>query len=384
MAMFQVEPGSAMTAADRMRRWRWFAGVWLLFLIEPLREVLDQPTLLERVAGIALLVVFCVLYIFLVPQAWEKNAYRTGLPLALGLITVALVVMIGPAALGTVPFILVTIALLRTTALALAVTAGITAFIVVVPQYIPAWDVNGWQWARGASVGFAGLAAVGFTRLIRSNLELREAREQVAQLAAESERLRIARDLHDLLGHSLTTIAVKAELAQRLIGRDPARAADEMSEVAGLARQGLADVRAAVTGYREVSLATELANAREVLAAAGISAEIPHAVDAVPGELRELFGWVVREGVTNVVRHSRAQRVWINLEPRAIEIVNDGVAAEVPAAWRAGHNGGRPAGSGHGLTGLAERAAVLGARVEADSDPDQASSFRLRVEAPAT
>ncbi len=373
-----------MTAADRVRRWRMFAGVWLLLLIEPLREVLRQPTLLERVVGIALIVVFCVLYIFLVPQARERNAYGTGLPLAMGLITAALAGMIGPAALGTVPFILVTIALLRTTALALAVTAWITAFIVIVPQYIPAWDVTGWQWARGASVGFAGLAAVGFTRLIRSNLELREAREQVARLATESERLRIARDLHDLLGHSLTTIAVKAELAQRMVDRDPARAADEMSEVAGLARQGLADVRAAVTGYREVSLATELANAREVLAAAGISAEIPHAVDAVPGELRELFGWVVREGVTNVVRHSRAQRVRINLEPRAIEIVNDGVAAEMPANWRAGQNGERQAGSGHGLTGLAERAAVLGARVEADSDPDQASSFRLRVEAPAT
>jgi len=384
MSIFQLEAGPATTAALRVRRWRLFAGVWLLLLIEPLREVLHQPSLLERIAGIALLVVFCILYIFLVPQAREKDAYRTSLPLAMSLIAAALAAMIGPAALGTVPFILVTIALLRTTALALAATAGITAFIVIVPQYIPGWDVTGWQWARGASVGFAGLAAVGFTRLIRSNLELREAREQVAQLATESERLRIARDLHDLLGHSLTTIAVKAELAQRLVGRDPARAADEMSEVAGLARQGLADVRAAVTGYREVSLATELANAREVLAAAGISAEIPQAVDGVPGELRELFGWVVREGVTNVVRHSRARRVRINLEPRAIEIVNDGVASETPMTLQAGRNGERQAGAGHGLTGLAERAAALGARVEADNDPEQASSFRLRVEAPAT
>src|SRR5262245_19928928 len=384
MAIFQLEAGPATSAALRVRRWRLFAGVWLLLLIEPLQEVLHQPTLLERAVGVALLVVFCVLYIFLVPQARERNAYRTELPVAMGLITAALAGMIGPAALSTFPFILVTIALLRTTALALAVTAGVTAFIVIVPQYIPSWHVTGWQWARGASVGFAGLAAVGFTRLVRSKLELREAREQVAHLAAEGERLRIARDLHDLLGHSLTTIAVKAELAQRMVDRDPARAADEMSEVAGLARQGLADVRAAVTGYREVSLATELANAREVLAAAGISAEIPHAVDAVPGELRELFGWVVREGVTNVVRHSRAQRVRINLEPRAIEIVNDGVAVETPLTGLASQNGERPAGSGHGLTGLAERAAALGAKVEADHDPDQASSFRLRVEAPAT
>src|SRR5262247_3388096 len=173
MSIFQLEAGPATTAALRVRRWRLFAGVWLLLLIEPLREVLHQPSLLERIAGIALLVVFCILYIFLVPQAREKDAYRTSLPLAMSLIAAALAAMIGPAALGTVPFILVTIALLRTTALALAATAGITAFIVIVPQYIPGWDVTGWQWARGASVGFAGLAAVGFTRLIRSNLELR-------------------------------------------------------------------------------------------------------------------------------------------------------------------------------------------------------------------
>src|SRR5262245_37487039 len=347
--MFQVGAGSAVNRAGPVPPWRMFAGVWLLLLIEPLREVLRQPTLLERVVGIALIVVFCVIYIFLVPRARERNAYGTGLPLAMGLITAALAGMIGPAALGTVPFILVTIALLRTTALALAVTAWITAFIVIVPQYIPPWDVTGWQGARGASVVCAGLAAAGFARLIRSNLELREAREQVARLATESERLRIARDLHDLLGHSLTTIVVKAELAQRMVDRDPARAADEMSEVAGLARQGLADVRAAVTGYREVSLATELANAREVLAAAGISAEIPHAVDAVPGELRELFGWVVREGVTNVVRHSRAQRVRINLEPRAIERVNDALASETTMTLQAGRNRERQAARTHGL-----------------------------------
>jgi hypothetical protein len=87
MAMFQSETGPAMTGSARVRRWRMFAGVWLLLLIEPLRDVLHQPTLVERVAGIALLVVFCVLYIFLVPQALERNAYRSGLPLALSLIT---------------------------------------------------------------------------------------------------------------------------------------------------------------------------------------------------------------------------------------------------------------------------------------------------------
>jgi two-component system, NarL family, sensor histidine kinase DesK len=375
-----------------LRRWRLFAGIWLLFLIEPLREVLDQERVYERVVGVLLLAVFSAIYLFLVPRARVTGAHGNAIPLVLGLITAGLGGLIGPAALGTLPFLLVTVALLNSPDLALAMTAFVAAFIVAVPQFIPAWHVTGWQWARGASVGFAGLAAVGFTRLIQSNLELRAARDEVARLAAEGERLRIARDLHDLLGHSLTTIAVKAELAQRIAGRDAARAETEMTEVAGLARQALADVRAAVAGYREVSLATELANAREVLSAAGISAEIPHAVDGVPGELRELFGWVVREGVTNVVRHSKARRVAISVEPRAIEIVNDGaLRADSGAVGDGGTSRGREGrptrgatgATGHGLPGLVERAAALGGRVEATGDPRRADIFRLRVEIPA-
>jgi two-component system sensor histidine kinase DesK len=391
MVMFRFEIGTATTPSARLRRWRLFGGIWLFLLIEPLREVLYEPELPAKIAGVVLILAFCLIYLFLVPRAWDDPKYGPRVPLALGLITAALAGLIGPAALGALPFLLVAIAVARSTTFALAVTVAVAAFIVVVPQFIPAWEVTGWQWARGASIGFAGLAAVGFTGLIRSNLELRQAREEVARLAAEGERLRIARDLHDLLGHSLTTIAVKAELAQRLAGRDVARSAAEMSEVAGLARQALTDVRTAVAGYREVSLATELANAREVLAAAGISAEIPPAVDGVPPELSELFGWVVREGVTNVVRHSRARLVRINLQPRAIEIVNDGVDDVAAAAGRpAGHPNGASgegttstAAPGHGLLGLAERAAVFGARVEADTDAGQAGSFRLRVAVPA-
>jgi two-component system sensor histidine kinase DesK len=257
----------------------------------------------------------------------------------------------------------------------------------------------------------AAFIGLGFIMVIRNNVALRAAREEVARLAAEQERLRIARDIHDLLGHSLTTVTVKAQLARRLVNRDPDRAETEIAQVEQLARQSLADVRAVVAGYREVSLAVELATAREVLMAAGIAAEVPRAVDQVPAELRELFGWAVREGVTNAVRHSRAHRIRITVGERAVEVVDDGTArtdaagAAGPAGpWSTGGRAGRPvvgsaragsagdpaggsAGSsgrlagGTGLAGLAERAARLGGWVEAG--PVDGQGYRLRVEVPA-
>ena len=112
----------------------------------------------------------------------------------------------------------------------------------------------------------------GFFTIIRSARELAAARAEVVRLAAENERTRIARDLHDVLGHSLTTITVKSALAARLVDRDPERAVQEIREVETLSRSTLGDVRAAVAGYRDVTLAGELATARHVLRSAGITA----------------------------------------------------------------------------------------------------------------
>jgi two-component system sensor histidine kinase DesK len=216
---------------------------------------------------------------------------------------------------------------------------------------IGSWH-RGFDLSNGASVGLVSLAMWAFFGIIHTNHALDEARAEVATLAAEGERNRIARDLHDLLGHSLTTITVKAALAKRLADRDPAQAASEIGEVEELARQALADVRAAVSNYRVVTLTTELATAQEVLRATGIDAQVLSPTDVVDADLHELFGWVVREGTTNVVRHAQASHCTIDLGPRSIEIRDDGLGAIGGA-------------EGNGISGLRERVDAAGGRVEA-------------------
>jgi two-component system sensor histidine kinase DesK len=211
---------------------------------------------------------------------------------------------------------------------------------------------------------------VGFAGNVRLNIELRQTREQLAVAAVAAERERIGRDLHDILGHSLTAIAVKAGLARRLLDRDPAAAAAEISDVEQLARDALGDVRATASGYREVSLAGELSVAASVLRAAGIRAEIPQAVDGVDPADREIFGYVVREGVTNVVRHSDARTCRISLGERSIEIRDDGSDVR------------RSTGDqGSGLRGLTRRVDARGGTLAAGTQPG--GGFLLSVTLPA-
>jgi two-component system, NarL family, sensor histidine kinase DesK len=211
---------------------------------------------------------------------------------------------------------------------------------------------------------------VGFAGNVRLTIELRRTREQLAVAAVAAERERIGRDLHDILGHSLTAIAVKAGLARRLLDRDPAAAAAEIGDVEQLAREALKDVRATASGYREVSLAGELSVAASVLRAAGIRAELPSAVDGVDPADREIFGYVVREAVTNVVRHSGARTCRIILGERSIEIRDDGATGARTTADD----------QGSGLRGLARRVAARGGTMSAGPQPG--AGFLLSVTMP--
>ena len=153
-----------------------------------------------------------------------------------------------------------------------------------------------------------GFGMLGTGRLIETNVELRRAREEVGRLAVAEERLRFGRDLHDLLGHSLSVIVLKSELAARLSGAAPERAADEIRDVERVAREALREVREAVAGYRQLGLGQELERVRATMSAAGIEVSVQSLAGALPAPVDSTLAWALREGVTNVLRHSRAQR----------------------------------------------------------------------------
>jgi two-component system, NarL family, sensor histidine kinase DesK len=215
--------------------------------------------------------------------------------------------------------------------------------------------------------------------------KLRQTRAELARMAVADERLRIARDLHDLLGHSLSLITLKAELAGRVIGADPDRAAREIADLETVARRSLGEVRAAVTSYRQPTLATELAEARQMLTAAGMDCEIraPAHVELAP-DAEALLAWTVREGATNAVRHSGARRVTITITTTADEVTAEVADDGVGPAWDSVPDSGPPGPGGHGsgLTGLTERAGQFGAQISA-GEGHAGKGFRLLVRVPA-
>ncbi len=317
------------------------------------------------VVGYLVVVAFALVYLAALPLGWQNRfrAYWSLFALTLALLVAECFFAHEDALVFGVYIAVLAVAAHRR--IAFLFVAALVAAALLLPAVVPGWGGEP-DWNNGLTIALVSVAMWGFFAIIRGNIALAQARAEVARLAAETERSRIARDLHDLLGHSLTTITVKAALARRLADLDPARAAAEIAEVEELSRRSLADVRAAVAGYRDVSLAGELASGREVLRAAGIDAVFPGAVDVVDPRYAELFGWAVREAVTNVVRHSRAGRCTITLGPDWIEVVDDGR--------------GSAAGSGSGLAGLRERAAAVGATVSAGGT---GAGWRVRVEMPA-
>ncbi|HEY8282749.1 MAG TPA: sensor histidine kinase [Chloroflexota bacterium] len=226
--------------------------------------------------------------------------------------------------------------------------------------------------------GMGGLLTIIITHFRRTNRDLRTARGKIARLAVETERLRFARDLHDLLGHNLARIALQSEVAEALVSSAPEQAIVAMRDVAGAARTALQEVRAAVAGYRQPTLASEIRGAREILSAAGIAFRPEGERIAVPPAVEGVLAWAVREGVTNVIKHSRARHCTVRVVRTGgciqMEILDDGKGVEDPTDSR--WDG---ASAGSGLEGLSERAAALGGRCESGRVE---GGFRLRVSVP--
>jgi two-component system, NarL family, sensor histidine kinase DesK len=343
-----------------------FPYIFLAWLIQVAVAIPKDSHGAGLVAGYVVLGMFCVCYVFTVPAGWRQDDRRYRVLVA-SLCTLFVAELPFAHADTFIMSVFVSaVAVIKYGERALLIPGVLTALAIFLPPAVHSWhDTVGTGFSNGTAIAIplTGLAMFGFGRVIYGNRALADARSELTRLAAENERTRIARDLHDLLGHSLTTITVKAELANRLARHDVDGAIREIGEVAALSRRALGDVRAAVSNYREVTLAGELASGRELLRAAGIVAELPPAVDVVDESTQELFGWVLREGLTNVVRHSHAHSCTVHISPSSVEISDDGA--------------GTAAGCGNGLTGLAERVALAGGTVEAG--PTSPRGWRLIV-----
>ena len=361
-----------------VRRWRTFAGIFLIYVVYALPDLFDR-SVAQIVIGLILMLGFIALYLGPLPHGIfnADPVARRWVPGAMTGLAVLYLLIAGGGGIIFSTYLCVAYITLLPLRRGIAVALALCAAVTFLPQYVSAWDVQGQQWSIGVPALLVSIAMIGIRLNATNVVELYRARAEVERLAADQERLRIARDLHDLLGHALTTVIVKADLAARLAPLDADRAAQEMREVAALARQGLSDVRTVVTGYREISLLGEIATAREVLRAAGIEALLPVSDEDVPERYRELFAWVLREGITNAVRHSRAGHVRVTVDEQSIEVLDDGRG---PASGS--DSGATPSMEGNGLRGVRERAAAAGARVFAGDAPG--GGWRLRVEVPAT
>ena len=301
-------------------------NMWLLFLIPAVTELFGaHPTLLRLVATLAGLALFIGIYMW---ATWNNVVNLTApspparraqilvwLPIIV-LTVLSMILLPGNGKDWGDLFVLTgayTAGCLPTFRAALAIGGLVLLTIVGIRLTDPNWyDAV----APVIVITAVGVVVMSMVRTVTTGVQLRAAREEIARLAVMTERLRLARDLHDLLGHNLSLIALKSELAGRLLGVSPERAAVEIGDIENVARTTLQQVREAVAAYRQPTLSSELHAAQEILAAAGIAYRFEgdeSTMGTLPPSIEAVLSWTVREGVTNVIRHSRAHQCTIRV-----------------------------------------------------------------------
>lgn len=369
-----MDPPSGWAA----RTWLWMAmaGVWLMYLLYPIGEFLGRR---EAAGAAALAAALLALFLAAYVGAWRNPFHMTdagrlgwaGVLVALSLIAAWLLHL--PDALGGIVY---AGPVLGFTADRRWAAAGIAGGGIAI---VGAWRLLEGPLASASLVWnllvpFVAVAVAmqAWSRFWRLGVRLRTAERQLAELAVANERLALARDLHDVVGHTLSALAMRADLAAReASGLAPASAA-EMRRVAQLARDALADVRRLVSSWRAVTLAGEWGQARGLLEAAGLKVEEHLAPLVLPPEVDRGLAFFVREGVTNILRHSAATECRLTLavagEMLCVALHDNGQALA-----------GDTRSDGSGLAGLRERFLELGGRVSGDWTP---SGFRLGAEVP--
>jgi two-component system sensor histidine kinase DesK len=366
------------------REMGWTPYVWLIYLTYfVLHPVFSRPPGLEWVLTGAGLAVFLTLYFW---GHWLRGARRLWSIAGIALLGV----LFTPRNPGATVFYIYAAAFcgrLGRTLHAVLSIAGVLALLAAQAAWLRL-PFLAWFPAAVFSVLIGGIN-IHFTEVGKANARLRASQQEIERLAQTAERERIGRDLHDLLGHTLSLITLKAELARKLAVRDPERAAREMEEVETISRQALREVREVVGGYRSEGLAAEMARARLALEAAGVKLEyLALPVDLDPAQ-ETVLAFGLREAVTNVMRHAHAHTCRITLEP-----VEDG---EEHAEWAGGtrleirddgDNGkGAPnreaTREGTGLTSMRDRVEGLGGRLERSASAGTAVVITLPRRRPA-
>jgi two-component system, NarL family, sensor histidine kinase DesK len=341
----------------------WFALIWMPFLlIAPVVAAIATPDVARLVALVVLGAAFAVVVVMPF-RSWGRPRWRSEVAFAVFTVLATAYIF---AWRTDEEFLYPLIAIAAAVALRRHWALGIVAALAISGGTATGFERGSLDAATflAFSTFVAGAGTFVVQYLVDVVAQLRRTREQLAETAVSEERLRFSRDLHDLLGHTLSVIVVKAEATRRLVTADPDAASAHAADIETIGRRALADVRDAVTGYRSVRLADELEAARTALAAADIDLEVAVPPHPLADQVDSLLGWVVREGTTNVLRHSGAGRCRVVVTAERgiarIEISDDGRGADAP--------------EGGGLTGLRERLTAFGGELSTDATDD---GFRL-------